>query len=101
MPLVATKALCPVEEYYVLSRYGEGGESVAVDRLGGEGWQRPAKSKLKERIRAIAHELLRTAAARALATGAAPLPAFESHRKWAGFRGSFPLSRKPDDQQQA
>lgn len=53
----------PVENIDVLSRYGS--ETVALDRLGGEAWQR-RKSKLKERIRAIAGELMKTAAARAL-----------------------------------
>ena len=55
----------PVENIDVLSRYGSNSETVQLDRLGGEGWQR-RKSKLKERIRAIAAELMRTAAARAL-----------------------------------
>ncbi len=59
------KLYVPVENIDVLSRYGSDAESVALDRLGGESWQR-RKSRLKERIREIAHELLRTAAQRAL-----------------------------------
>ena len=43
---------------------GQGPGSTAP-RLGGEGWQK-RKARLKERIREIANELLRTAAARAL-----------------------------------
>ncbi|AKM09722.1 transcription-repair coupling factor [Croceicoccus naphthovorans] len=59
------KLYVPVENLDVLSRYGSGEESVPLDRLGGEGWQK-RKARLKERIREIAHELLATAAKRAL-----------------------------------
>lgn len=62
------KLYVPVENIDVLSRYGSDSEHVSLDRLGGEAWQR-RKSKLKERIRAIAHELLKTAAERALRAG--------------------------------
>ncbi len=59
------KLYVPVENIDVLSRYGSDSEMIGLDRLGGEGWQK-RKSRLKERIRAIAHELLKTAALRAL-----------------------------------
>src|SRR5690606_6326162 len=59
------KLYIPVENIDVLSRYGSGEEAAVLDRLGGEGWQK-RKARLKERIREIANELLRTAAARAL-----------------------------------
>ncbi|MFK7843606.1 MAG: transcription-repair coupling factor, partial [Sphingorhabdus sp.] len=90
------KLYVPVENIDVLSRYGEGGDSVVLDRLGGEGWQR-RKSKLKERIRAIAHELLRTAAARALQPAT---PARVEATEMAGFVDRFPY-QETDDQQQA
>ena len=61
------KLYVPVENIDVLSRYGSDAEFVALDRLGGEGWQK-RKARLKERIRQIAHELLKTAALRALRT---------------------------------
>ena len=67
------KLYIPVENIDVLSRFGSESEGVALDKLGGEGWQR-RKAKLKERIRAIAHELLKTAAMRALRTGPVLLP---------------------------
>jgi len=67
------KLYVPVENLDVLSRYGSESEGVALDKLGGEAWQR-RRAKLKERIRAIAHELLRTAAARALRSAPALLP---------------------------
>ncbi|MEO1968235.1 MAG: transcription-repair coupling factor [Sphingomonadaceae bacterium] len=59
------KLFIPVENIDVLSRYGSSEHAVQLDRLGGEGWQR-RRAKMRERIREIAGELLRTAAARAL-----------------------------------
>ena len=59
------KLYIPVENLDVLSRYGSSEEAVPLDRLGGEAWQR-RRSKLKERIREIAGELMKTAAERAL-----------------------------------
>jgi transcription-repair coupling factor (superfamily II helicase) len=64
------KLYIPVENIDVLSRYGSSEESVALDRLGGEAWQR-RRARLKERIQQIAHELMHTAAARALKTAPA------------------------------
>lgn len=90
------KLYVPVENIDVLSRYGEGGDSVVLDKLGGEGWQR-RKSNLKERIRAIAHELLRTAAARQLQPATA---ASVEVGEMAGFVDRFPY-QETDDQQQA
>jgi transcription-repair coupling factor (superfamily II helicase) len=59
------KLFVPVENLEVLSRYGSSEEGAVLDRLGGEAWQR-RKSKMKERIREIAGELIKTAAERAL-----------------------------------
>ncbi|RJY08632.1 transcription-repair coupling factor [Aurantiacibacter aquimixticola] len=59
------KLFIPVENLDVLSRYGSSEESVPLDRLGGEAWQK-RRSRLKERIRAIAGELMKVAAARSL-----------------------------------
>lgn len=59
------KLYIPVENLEVLSRYGSSEEFVQLDRLGGEAWQRRS-ARLKERIREIAGELMKTAAARAL-----------------------------------
>jgi transcription-repair coupling factor (superfamily II helicase) len=59
------KLYVPVENLDVLSRYGAENEGVALDRLGGEAWQR-RRARMKERIREIAGELLKVAAARAL-----------------------------------
>jgi transcription-repair coupling factor (superfamily II helicase) len=62
------KLYVPVENLDVLSRYGSESDGVALDRLGGEAWQR-RKARMKERIREIAGELLATAAKRALRSG--------------------------------
>src|SRR3546814_15187199 len=51
------KLYVPVENIDVLSRYGSGEEGASLDRLGGEAWQ-GRKSRLKERIREIAGELI-------------------------------------------
>ena len=57
----------PVENIDVLSRYGAEDCGAEPDKLGGVGWQ-ARKAKVKERIRAIAHHLIRTAADRLLKT---------------------------------
>ena len=59
------KLFIPVENIDVLSRYGSSEEAVQLDRLGGEAWQK-RRARLKERIQAIAGELMQVAAARAL-----------------------------------
>ena len=55
----------PVENLDVLSRYGAGDTAAQLDRLGGAGWQ-SRKARLKSRIREMAAELVRIAAARKL-----------------------------------
>lgn len=57
----------PVENIDVLSRYGAEDCGAEPDKLGGAGWQ-ARKAKVKDRIRAIAHHLIRTAADRLLKT---------------------------------
>jgi len=55
----------PVENIDVLTRYGAANDNTPLDKLGGVAWQQ-RKARMKERIRAIAHTLIRTAAARQL-----------------------------------
>ena len=62
------KLYIPVENLEVLSRYGSSEDAVMLDRLGGEAWQK-RRAQLRERIREIASELMRTAAQRARARG--------------------------------
>jgi transcription-repair coupling factor (superfamily II helicase) len=88
------KLFVPVENIDVLSRYGSDSENVPLDKLGGEAWQR-RKSKLKERIREIAHELIRTAAIRATRAGAV-IEIDDS--SYASFVDRFPYE-ETDDQQ--
>jgi transcription-repair coupling factor (superfamily II helicase) len=57
------KLYVPVENIELLSRYGSESEGVTLDSLGGEAWQR-RKSRMKERIREIAGELIKVAAMR-------------------------------------
>jgi transcription-repair coupling factor (superfamily II helicase) len=86
------KLYVPVENIDVLSRYGSGEDGVALDRLGGEAWQR-RKARMKERIREIAGELLATAALRALK----PAPAFEPDSSgYPAFVDRFPYEETED-----
>jgi transcription-repair coupling factor (superfamily II helicase) len=86
------KLYVPVENIDVLSRYGSSdGENVPLDRLGGEAWQR-RKSRMKERIRAIAGELIKTAAERATRPGAV----IEPDTSYAAFADRFPYEETED-----
>ena len=89
------KLYVPVENIELLSRYGNESEGVTLDSLGGEAWQR-RKSRMKERIREIAGELIKTAALRATRAGviAAPDSAFPQ------FVDRFPYE-ETDDQDRA
>ena len=63
-----SRLFLPVENLELLTRYGSESDGVQLDRLGGGAWQ-AKKAKLKERIREIAGELIKTAAARELKPG--------------------------------
>jgi transcription-repair coupling factor (superfamily II helicase) len=58
------KLFLPVENIELLTRYGSD-EGAQLDRLGGAGWQK-RKAEMKERVREIAAELIKIAAARQL-----------------------------------
>ncbi|SOB87002.1 transcription-repair coupling factor [Sphingomonas guangdongensis] len=90
------KLYVPVENLEVLSRYGAGEEGASLDRLGGEAWQR-RKSRMKERIREIAGELIATAAERALRPGQVAEP---DDSGFATFVDRFPYE-ETDDQERA
>ena len=90
------KLYIPVENIDVLTRYGSSEDAVALDRLGGEAWQK-RRSRLKERIREIAGELMKVAAARALRK-APVLEAEES--SFNQFVDRFPWA-ETDDQDRA
>jgi transcription-repair coupling factor (superfamily II helicase) len=87
------KLYVPVENIDILSRYGSENEGVTLDRLGGEAWQR-RKARMKERIREIAGELIKTAAVRA--TRAAPVA--EPDTGFAAFVDRFPYEETEDQE---
>ena len=89
------KLYVPVENIELLSRYGSESEGVTLDSLGGEAWQR-RKSRMKERIREIAGELIRTAALRATRPGIVA----QADASYPQFVDRFPYE-ETDDQDRA
>jgi transcription-repair coupling factor (superfamily II helicase) len=89
------KLYVPVENIELLSRYGSESEGVALDSLGGEAWQR-RKARMKERIREIAGELIKTAALRATRPGVVAEP----DSSYPAFVDRFPYE-ETDDQDRA
>ena len=89
------KLYLPVENIELLTRYGNESEGVNLDRLGGEAWQR-RKSRMKQRIREIAGELIKVAAVRATR----PAPAIEPDSAFPQFVDRFPYE-ETDDQERA
>ena len=90
------KLYVPVENLEVLSRYGSAEDTAQLDKLGGEGWQR-RKSRMKDRIREIAGELMATAAARALRQADVAEP---DSSGYPAFVDRFPFN-ETDDQDRA
>jgi transcription-repair coupling factor (superfamily II helicase) len=90
------KLYVPVENLDVLSRFGSEAEGVALDRLGGVAWAQ-RKARMKERIREIANDLLKVAAARATRPADVLVP--EPHA-YAAFVDRFPWA-ETDDQLRA
>jgi transcription-repair coupling factor (superfamily II helicase) len=89
------KLYVPVENIELLTRYGSESEGVSLDSLGGEAWQR-RKSRMKERIRAIAGELIKIAALRATRAGIVAEP----DASYPQFVDRFPYE-ETDDQDRA
>ena len=89
------QALRAVENIDVLTRYGSDSERATLDRLGGEAWQR-RKARMKERIREIAGELIKTAAIRATRPGQVA----EADSSYPAFVDRFPYE-ETDDQDRA
>ncbi|HUE63648.1 MAG TPA: transcription-repair coupling factor [Rhizomicrobium sp.] len=85
------KLFLPVENIELLTRYGSD-EGAQLDRLGGAGWQQ-RKAKMKERVRAIAAELIKIAAARQLKS----LPPVEPpNGLYDEFSARFPYQETED-----
>jgi transcription-repair coupling factor (superfamily II helicase) len=87
------KLYVPVENIELLSRYGNEGEGVALDSLGGEAWQR-RKSRMKERIREMAGELIKVAAMRATRPGVIAEP----DSSYPAFVDRFPYEETEDQE---
>ena len=90
------KLYLPVENIELLSRYGSDEADAQLDRLGGTGWQ-ARKARLKERIREMAGELIKIAAARELKKAPVMEPQPGAYDE---FCARFPFT-ETDDQEQA
>ncbi|TVV72533.1 transcription-repair coupling factor [Sphingomonas solaris] len=90
------KLYVPVENIDILSRYGSENEGVQLDKLGGVAWQ-ARKARMKERIREIAGELIKTAAERALRPADLAEP---DAGGYPAFVDRFPYT-ETDDQERA
>jgi len=88
------KLFVPVENINVLSRYGGEDAIVALDKLGGAAWQ-ARKARVKQRIRDIAEQLMKTAAKRVVRS-ADPLAAGEG--LFDEFCARFPYAETEDQQ---
>ena len=85
------KLYIPVENSNDLTRYGADGDG-RLDKLGGVAWQE-RKAKLKAKINALAGELIKIAAARALLSAPHMVPPAELY---ASFCGYFPHAETED-----
>lgn len=86
------KLYLPVENIELLSRYGSEDTEVQLDKLGGAGWQ-TRKARMKNRIREIAHHLIRIAAERMLRKA----PKFEPPQAaYEEFSARFPYQETED-----
>ena len=88
------KLYLPVENIELLSRYGSEDAGVQLDRLGGAGWQ-TRKARLKNRIREMAGELLKIAAARLLREAPRLTVA---HGMYEEFCAGFPYDETEDQE---
>ena len=86
------KLFLPVENIEVLSRFGSETQGVALDKLGGIGWQ-TRKSRMKQRIRDMAGELIRIAAARKIRDASVMAP---GEGTWDEFCARFPFAETED-----
>ncbi len=88
------KLFLPVENIELLSRYGADDEGAVLDKLGGSGWQ-TRKAKLKKRIRDMAEQLIKVAAARQLREG----PVIDApHGVYEEFCARFPYGETEDQE---
>jgi transcription-repair coupling factor (superfamily II helicase) len=86
------KLYLPVENIEVLSRFGSETQGVALDKLGGIAWQ-SRKARMKQRIRDMADQLIRIAAARKIREAPMMAPA---EGAWDEFCARFPFAETED-----
>ena len=86
------KLYLPVENIELLSRFGSESGGVELDKLGGAGWQ-TRKARMKQRIRDMAGELIRTAAARRVREASLLAP---PEGAWDEFCARFPFVETED-----
>ncbi len=90
------KLFVPVENIEVLSRFGSEDAGVALDKLGGAGWQ-ARKARVKRRLKDMAEALVRLAAQRSLCETTPQSPPSGLYDE---FSARFPYP-ETDDQVQA
>jgi transcription-repair coupling factor (superfamily II helicase) len=86
------KLFLPVENIELLSRYGSEEAGAELDRLGGTGWQ-TRKARMKSRLREMAAELIKIAAARLMQD--APRLSV-GHGLYDEFAAGFPFEETED-----
>ncbi len=86
------KLYLPVENIEVLSRFGSESQGVALDKMGGVGWQ-TRKARMKSRIRDMAAGLIRVAAERRVHEAISVAPPEGS---WDEFCARFPFAETED-----
>jgi transcription-repair coupling factor (superfamily II helicase) len=85
------KLYLPVENIELLSRFGSDAQGT-LDKLGGASWQN-RKARMKQRIRDMAGELIKTAAARRVREAPSLAPA---EGTWDEFCARFPFAETED-----
>ena len=86
------KLYVPVENIDVLSRFGSEDAVANLDKLGGAGWQ-ARKARVKKRLKDMAAELIKIAAARLMRTTP---PILISEGAFGEFCASFPYAETED-----
>ncbi|WP_298215186.1 transcription-repair coupling factor [Acidocella sp.] len=86
------KLFLPVENIDLLSRFGQEGEGVALDKLGGASWQ-ARKARAKHRIQDMAAGLIRLAAERQMRDAPLLVP---EEGSFAEFCARFPYTETED-----
>ena len=87
-----SRLFLPVENIELLSRFGGDDMTVTLDKIGGVAWQM-RKARLKEKIKLIADELIKTAAERAMRDGEVMSPDIGVYDE---FAARFPFEETED-----